>query len=80
MMPIKTFFPEPHGLQFKDWGSVVAEQLSAYGVSAPIDEESWKTWVCALFEVPQLVSMNIPTADGFADWQSWAQQFIGSVR
>lgn len=74
------YLPEPYGLEFKDWGSIVAEQLAAFGVSAPYNNDSWKTWVCALFQVPELVSMNIPTADGFDDWAEWAKQFIGSVR
>jgi hypothetical protein len=74
------FAPDPHGLKFSEWGAVMAEQLAAYGVSAPTDDDGWKTWVCALFYVPELVSMNIPGADGFDDWSDWATQFIGSVR
>lgn len=79
-MKISTFFPDPYGLKFEQWGAVVAEQLAAYGISAPMDETGWKTWVSALFEVPQLVSMNIPRADGFDSWSAWAEHFIGSVR
>lgn len=75
-----TYFPDPYGLKFGDWGAIVAEQLAAYGISAPINDDGWKTWVSALFEVPQLVAMNIPRADGFNDWSEWANQFIGSVR
>jgi hypothetical protein len=72
--------PEPQGLEFTQWGSVVAEQLAQYGVAMPYNNDSWKTWVCALFYVPELVSMNIPSADQFDNWQDWADQFIGSVR
>ena len=79
-MKISTYFPEPYGLKFEDWGAIVAEQLAGYGISAPINEDSWKTWVAALFEVPQLVAMNIPQSDGFNSWSDWANQFIGSVR
>lgn len=75
-----TFLPEPAGMQFEQWGAVVAEQLAAYGVSAPYNSDSWKTWVCALFYVPELVAMNIPSAEGFESWEPWAAQFIGSVR
>lgn len=74
------FLPEPSGLTFSQWGAVVAEQLSQYGVSAPYNDDSWKTWVCALFYVPELVAMNIPSAEGFDTWEPWAEQFIGSVR
>lgn len=79
-MSISTYIPEPYSLKFEAWGAIVAEQLAAYGIAAPINEDSWKTWVSALFEVPELVSMNIPKADGFDDWSAWANQFIGSVR
>jgi hypothetical protein len=72
--------PEPFGLKFTEWGAIVAEQLAQYGISAPSNDDSWKTWVCALFYVPELASMNIPGGDGFDDWSLWAQQFIGAVR
>ena len=80
MSTISVIVPEPFGLKFSEWGALVAEQLAQYGVSAPINDDSWKTWVCALFYVPELVSMNIPGGDGFDDWSQWAQQFIGAVR
>ena len=80
-MTINTsYIPEPYGLKFSEWGALVAEQLAQSGVSAPLDENSWKTWVSALFEVPELVSMNIPGSDGFDSWSDWAQSFIGAVR
>lgn len=74
------FVPTPQGLSFVEWGSLVSEQLSSYGVQAPVAEDSWKTWVAALFYVPELSTLNVPSADGFASWQDWAQQFIGCVR
>lgn len=72
--------PQPDGLKFSEWGAIVAEQLAPYGVAAPLSDNSWKTWVCALFYVPELVSMNTPSGDGFDDWTEWAKQFIGAVR
>lgn len=80
MIKNAAFIPNPEGLKFTDWGALVAEQLAEFGISSPYNEDSWKTWVCALFYVPELVEMNIPTADGFETWQEWANQFIGSVR
>lgn len=74
------FIPQPDGLKFTEWGAVVAEQFGQYGISAPYNEDSWKTWVCALFYVPDLVAMNIPSAEGFELWSDWANQFIGAVR
>ena len=79
-MTISTYFPDPIGLQFVEWGAIVAEQLAPFGVAPPINEDSWRTWVCALFYVPELVALNIPQPEGFDDWREWAQQFIGSVR
>lgn len=79
-MKISTYFPEPSGLKFTQWGAIVAEQLAPFGVACPINDDSWKTWVAALHQVPELVSMNIPGPDGHADWRAWAERFIGSVR
>ena len=79
-MEISTYFPSPEGLAFQQWGAIIAEQLAASGVPAPYNEESWKTWVSALFYVPELVAKNIPSADRFDTWQAWAEQFIGAVR
>lgn len=80
MSQIATFIPQTSGLKFSEWGALVAEQFAQYGVSAPYNDESWKTWVCALFYVPELVAMNIPGAEGFESWTDWADQFIGAVR
>lgn len=80
MSQIPAFIPQTSGLKFTEWGALVAEQFGQYGVSAPFDENSWKTWVCALFYVPELVAMNIPSAEGFDSWSAWADQFIGAVR
>jgi hypothetical protein len=80
MKTTTSFLPEPKGLKFSEWGAVVAEQLAKYGVAAPYNDDSWKTWVCALFHVPELVAMNIPSAENFDDWERWAEQFIGAVR
>jgi hypothetical protein len=77
---LKLVVPDPNGLKFPEWGAVIAEQLAYAGVAPPIDDNSWKTWVCALFYVPELAANNIPTADGFMTWQEWAQRFIDSVR
>ena len=74
------FLPLPEGLKFSEWGALVAEQFAQFGVSAPYNDDSWKTWVCALFYVPELAAMNIPGAAGFDTWSDWADQFIGSVR
>lgn len=79
-MSISAYFPEPGGLKFSAWGAIVAEQLAQYGISAPYNDDSWRTWVSALHEVPDLVAMNIPRTDGFDEWSEWAKQFIGSVR
>lgn len=75
-----SYLPEPYGLKFEQWGSIVAEQLASFGVSAPLNDDTWTTWVSALHQVPELASMNIPQADGFQSWSDWAEQFIGSVR
>lgn len=80
MIKNAAFLPQVEGLDFTQWGALVAEQLAQFGVSAPYNSDSWKTWVCALFYVPELVEMNIPSAEGFSTWQEWANQFIGSVR
>lgn len=80
MIKNSAFIPSPDGLKFSDWGALVAEQFAQFGVSAPYNDDSWKTWVCALFYVPELAAMNIPGADGFENWSDWAEQFIGAVR
>ena len=74
------FLPEPVGIKFTDWGALAAEQFATYGVSAPIDENAWKTWVCALFYVPELTALGIPSPEQFPDWQSWAKRFLECVR
>jgi hypothetical protein len=79
-MALSIFVPQPYGLKFTDWGALVAEQLATYGVAAPINEDAWKTWVCALFYIPELTALGIPSPEQFPNWQTWAERFIACLR
>lgn len=68
--------PQPEGLTFPEWGARVAEQLAQYGVLAPLEDEDWKGWVCALFYVQPLNTANIPEPGTFTTWQDWTHRFI----
>ena len=74
MTKVVAKLPLPLGLQFKEWGAVVAEQLSSFGVSAPLDDAAWKEWACALFYVPELAAA--PTPMEFETWSGWADRFV----
>jgi hypothetical protein len=65
--------PSPLGIKFVDWGSLAAEQLAEYGISAPSSEEAWKDWACRLLYVPDLAA--VPSPIGFKTWQDWASRF-----
>ena len=67
-------------MTFQEWGARVAEAMAAYGVERPTAEADWKSWVCALFYVPELTATNIPEPFSFATWQDWAVRFIECVR
>lgn len=79
-MALSFIIPQPEGMKFTQWTALVAEQLAAYGVGAATDDETWKTWVCALFYIPELVAKNVPTPDQYSEWPAWADLFIESVR
>lgn len=72
--------PRPLELKFTEWGALAAEQLVRYGVAEPLSEDSWKSWVCVLFYIPELDAKNIPSPDLYPRWQDWAEIFVESVR
>lgn len=72
--------PVPYGIKFSDWGAVVAEQLAAYNISPPTDENTWKTWASSLFYVQALTSRGLPHPGDFPDWQAWAERFTEVMR
>jgi hypothetical protein len=77
---LKASIPLPYGLKFMEWGAFVADALAAYGVAAPLTEADWKSWVQALFYVPELVAAGIPESDPYPDWAGWANRFLETVR
>ena len=74
MSKLTATFPNPLGLEFNQWGSVVAEQLAAYGVVTPAESDQWKDWACGLFYIPALA--EAPTPMEFEKWEDWASRFI----
>lgn len=72
--------PNPDVVSFDDWACRVTELFAHLGVASPPSEAGWRDWVCSMFNFGELVSMNIPSPDGFSDWRAWARQFIESVR
>lgn len=66
------FIPEPIGLDFMRWASVVTEELSVYNVSIPASEDSWKSWALQVYNVNDLVEQGVPEPQGFDNWRAWA--------
>ena len=44
-----------------------------------LPEEEWRTVAQVLVNNPVWASYNVPTPDGFDDWQSWALEFTLAV-
>lgn len=76
--PNFALLPTPIGIKFTDWASVVAEQLSTYGVSVPPDEAQWRDWA-AYFSSGAIPGAVVPNPYGFDGWQSWASALIGTI-
>jgi hypothetical protein len=70
---IRLFIPAPQGIEFTEWGTLVAEQLAAYGVQAPANNDAWIEWGSNLLHEPQLGLA--PAPQGFGDWRDWASSF-----
>lgn len=70
---IRLTIPQPQGLQFVEWGTLVAEQLATYGVPAPVSEATWQEWAQQLLQEPQLGLAPFPV--GYSSWTDWASQF-----
>ncbi len=71
--------PDPRGLSFTRWASLLTEGLAAYNVPSPVEDE-WFGWACALFSSPDLAQQGLPDPRGFADWQSWAERVFQALQ
>lgn len=65
--------PQPQGLKFTYWSSLVAELFAEYGILASTSDDAWQNWACGLLDIPSL--SNIPSPMMFPDWQTWACRF-----
>ena len=63
------------GPDFITWASALTEQLAAYNVPAPV-EEQWVDWASTLLSSPQLSGQGLADPRGFGDWQAWAAQLV----
>jgi hypothetical protein len=70
---IDIVIPRPMGLEFVEWGTLVSEQLAAYHVPAPANNEAWREWAQNLFYEPILGFA--PQPYGFDNWLDWARAF-----
>lgn len=68
------FFPVPQGLSFRDWATLMAEQLADLGVSAPLEGMKWQEWGQDILNFPELVSF--PDTYGFDRWEDWAMRIL----
>jgi len=64
--------PNPIGLDFIRWASVVTEELSSYNVSIPASEDTWLSWALQVFNINDLVEQGVPDPYGFSEWRAWA--------
>jgi hypothetical protein len=70
---IRASIPQPQGIEFAQWGSLVAEQLAGYGIQAPVQGDAWQEWAASLLHEPALGLLPSPL--GFNDWRDWASSF-----
>lgn len=75
-MLIGAAFPEPAGMSFVAWASVITEQLAEQGVPIATNESTWRDWVNGLLSTAGLAW--VPRTEGFETWQQWADAFVGS--
>lgn len=70
--------PDPRGLSFERWASLLTEELAQYNVPGPA-EGQWFSWACALFSSPDLEELGLPDPRGFSDWQGWAERVFQAL-
>lgn len=64
--------PQPQGLSFKDWASLLCEAFAELGVALPPEEARWQDWACSLLYFPELATL--PSPIGFNSWREWADR------
>jgi len=64
--------PNPYGVPFERFASVLVEQLSLYNVAQSPTVDNWKDWAAAILREPSMELQGLPDPRYFPTWQSWA--------
>ena len=76
---IKGFFPYvPDYASWDDFNGALFLEFGQGNIIAS-NEENWQDTANAIAQSFQFSAYPVPPADGFADWQSWARDFITIV-
>lgn len=68
--------PDPRGLTFAHWSSLLQEELAAYNAPRPADEDTWRDWAVQIFALPELTNLGLADPRGYDDWRRWAADII----
>jgi len=71
---VKFICPNPYGLPFERWASIVNEELSLYNISMPVSENAWAFWATKICEILDLSAEGMPSPEMYSDWRGWAEK------
>lgn len=69
---------DPRGLSFVQWASLLVEMFADQNLEYPTDNTDWKMWAYGLSGNGYFTQYNIPTPDGFNNWEDWAMRVVQS--
>lgn len=69
------FIPNPYGLTFEEWSSVIIETYAQDGVDMyNVEEKNWRDWSERLQIIDDFSA--VPFDDAFATWQQWGERVV----
>jgi len=68
----------PEGISWDDWHCALIHDFGSEPLPH-VMEEDWSGFANALIALPAFAQFNIPTGDGFDNWQDWARAACNCV-
>lgn len=71
---------DPRFTTATQWTALSATVLAPYAtIPILLRDEDWLSWARYVVGIPAVQAVGAPRPEGFADWQSWATAFNGSL-
>lgn len=69
----------PRYMTLQEWADRIILDLDIYGSFGKLENpDEWRQWGVQFLN-NSTIGRNLPNPNGFEDWESWAERFVGAL-